>query len=607
MVMSMQASLAEQLPGFWSPIGIMASAARLVVGAALVCAVGPLAAQAPPPATRQTVSGASITGLVVDAATRKPVGGAVVMLISVPRASVRVFPVTESMYEAIGTPSPSVMTGADGRFRFDDVTPDHYEIRCTKPGWQSDLWESADFNMNAPWLTVQPSARGAVTIPLRRAPAIEGYVVDEQSRPVIGMEVGMFQPRPVAGHRRWQMYWSRKSDDGGRFRLGGLPGDVAVGAMPSTLFTRFDSLEPVVGGARPLVYVPTLFPAATSLSDATLLRMMPGDERTGLEIRMTAVPAFKVRGVITGFREAARLSMTLRSDNQAALNHQGQGFRASVDAQGRVTWPLIPPGRYLLRAIEPPKMAQMSHGIAPLTELPPEPTMWLETTVEVVDRDIDLNLSLQPGVRISGRVEFEGDVLPATIDTLRKTAIVIVRADGESNDLRGLFLDGKTFTSIQIPAGRYLMRTAAPRGWFLKSITHEGRRISDEPFDVGTGDIDGVVITFTQRPSSLAGSVTVEPGIRQRPWVLAFPDDRRLWSDYGTDPRRIGVARLGSSLTYELQLPAGGYYVAALGENPELLEPATFEALVASATQVFVAENERRVQPLTARQTNVRR
>lgn len=250
----------------------------------------------------------------------------------------------------------------------------------------------------------------------------------------------------------------------------------------------------------------------------------------------------------------------------------------------------------------------MSHGTAPLPALPAAPTLWAETVVDVQDRDLDIPVTLRAGARISGRVEFDGTPAPSVLAALKNVPILVTRADGESADLRGLFQAGGRFTTIQIPPGKHLIHTYAPEGWGLKSIVHQGRQIADEPFDIGATDIDDVVITFTDRPSILAGSVTGEPGARQRPWVIVFPADRKLWTDYGWESRRIATVLAGTAGTYDVRLPQGSYDVIANDEGlGPVRTPEVFEALASSATRIWIGDGEKKIQNLVAKRVRVSR
>jgi hypothetical protein len=109
------------------------------------------------------------------------------------------------------------------------------------------------------------------------------------------------------------------------------------------------------------------------------------------------------------------------------------------------------------------------------------------------------------------------------------------------------------------------------------------------------------VLTFTDRPSSIAGNVSSGHGADGRANVLVFPVDSSDWTATGTAPRRIRTARANADGSYLLPaLPPGDYYVAALHEPPDdqWRDPAVLEIIARSAEQVHLAEGERKTQDL---------
>src|SRR6185295_16284435 len=82
--------------------------------------------------------------------------------------------------------------------------------------------------------------------------------------------------------------------------------------------------------------------------------------------------------------------------------------------------------------------------------------------------------------------------------------------------------------------------------------------------DVAAGtQVPEVVMTFTDRPSELAGALEDAAG---RPatdfFVVAFPTERALWT---TASRRIRTTRPGTDGAFSLKgLPAGDYFLAAI-------------------------------------------
>ena len=67
-------------------------------------------------------------------------------------------------------------------------------------------------------------------------------------------------------------------------------------------------------------------------------------------------------------------------------------------------------------------------------------------------------------------------------------------------------------------------------GWFVHSVTLGGKDITDRVFDL-QADATSLVVTFTDRPSKLSGTVTDDRGAASpTAVVLVFPADPQRWS-----------------------------------------------------------------------------
>jgi hypothetical protein len=155
---------------------------------------------------------------------------------------------------------------------------------------------------------------------------------------------------------------------------------------------------------------------------------------------------------------------------------------------------------------------------------------------------------------------------------------------------------------VGVPAGQYILRANPPSGWTLKGAFLNGRDLSDTPFELGSRDLTGVVLTFTDRPAAIVGSVRSGNAADSAAVVVAFPTDAAAWIGRGPFPRRVRTARAGVDGTYTISaLVPGEYYVAAVKEEAlgDAQDPAVLEALTRVAQQVRVVDGERRRQDLT--------
>jgi hypothetical protein len=128
--------------------------------------------------------------------------------------------------------------------------------------------------------------------------------------------------------------------------------------------------------------------------------------------------------------------------------------------------------------------------------------------------------------------------------------------------------------------------------WTLKSITVGSINALDEPFDLGAEDLANVVITYTDRTTSLEGSVRVE-GRTGDPdaIVVAFPANWKRWIETGMSQRGIRQSSVQTNGTYRLSsIPPGEYLAIAIPADTvrDTGDPAFIATLAERATRVTV-------------------
>jgi hypothetical protein len=124
-----------------------------------------------------------------------------------------------------------------------------------------------------------------------------------------------------------------------------------------------------------------------------------------------------------------------------------------------------------------------------------------------------------------------------------------------------------------------------------------GRDVTDTPLDIESGDVNGVMLSFTDRPTQLSGNVTAESGSPEGATVIVFPTDPSAWVGYGSSPRRLRTVRADKSGSYSFQnLPAGEYYAAAVPDKiaADWQNPKFLEGLTTDATRLRLADGEKR-------------
>ena len=579
--------------------------------------------QVPSPPQR---SNGLIVGQVVDADSGRPVAAAIVWLAGPPGPN--------------GQPHPRVLTGSDGRFVFRDVRRGEYNITAIKAGYADGAYgRSHPAGLNRSLSINDGERNGAVVIRVWRLAAISGTILDESGERLVGVQVRAFRRSVAGGRRRFLATSSAPSDDRGIYRIGNLiPGDYVVATIsrqtivPLSLYRNLPPganernipveaglLSPAegtglavlpVGNAglvlgrgsptpppmldgRLAIYPPTFHPSTTQGSAGTMITLRPGEEHVNADLQLAAVPTVRVAGALFGPEGPInRASLRLVPTNAIEMISELDAMTTLTDMGGNFTFPAVPSGHYNIRL-------SMRGGFAS-PGAPAAGLVWLDTPLTVGTEPIDnLVLSAAGGVRITGRVDFEGG---AKMPAMGSISIMIEPADivpGTMAYYTRASTDG-TFTTTPLPGGRYYVRVQnSPAGWMFKSAAIEGRDVADVPLDLRQ-EPTSVVITFTDRWSGIRGSVQGAAGRDNDPLVIVFPGDRETWGSTGLSPRRVRSARPSASGEYSFNLPAGDYYVAAIPveQSADWQDPDFLDAATRSAARVTIVEGERKSQNL---------
>jgi hypothetical protein len=234
-----------------------------------------------------------------------------------------------------------------------------------------------------------------------------------------------------------------------------------------------------------------------------------------------------------------------------------------------------------------------------------KPAYWSLQTVSVGDADIaGLAVPMSPGLRISGKIVVDGPGPPPPMQRLYpflETTATWLRSLSFGEGIVGP--DG-SFALPGAPAGRYVLTTPAPNGWYVKNAMAGGRDLSDLPFEL-TEDLSDVVVTVSSRGARVSGAVRMRDGKPEAgAGVIIFPVDSRHWADFSSYARRIRESRTGRDGSFVLsELPAGEYFIVAVPQTQmDWTTPRFFERLSQVAGRVVLAEGEQKTVDLQTAQ-----
>lgn len=404
---------------------------------------------------------------------------------------------------------------------------------------------------------------------------------------------------------------------------GMIAGDQQITIEPSGFGQGTVTLPPMVDG-RFYAYPAAFHGGAASTTQATVIALQSGESRTGVDIRLRSVATSRVSGVMTGSEgPVPNLGVRLVP---AEIEESGvaNGFEMGLtitDSAGRFTFPAVPAGPYVLKAYRVPQNRPIVStetmtivgGVAstpgPVAPSPPQavPTFWAQSALTVGGDDVtDVAVALRPGLRVTGRVDFQGTQPPP--QPLPPVTVTLQPADGRilaPLQIPPGRLDGAgTFTTSGYPSGRYWLNVAAPMpNWTIKSITARGVNLIERPLELESSDITDIAVTFTDRVAELSGTVSGGSGPNDDVSVVVFPADYQTWFTTGQSPRRTVVAAADRKGAYQVRLPPPGDYIVAavLNERVGELALADYAALARTGTRFSVTEGEKKTLALTAR------
>jgi len=527
------------------------------------------------------VANGVILGKVIDVVTKAPVSGVLVQI------------------GAPSSPAPQppikALTDDQGRFVFRHLPPGSYAISATTG---SNGFEPSGFlvtglgHLIAPYLNggfgqrrpngplqhitlEQGAVMAEAVISLWKGASIDGMVVDEANEPLVGTVVAAVRRTSDGAMTTGP---TTRTDDRGMYHISALaPGDYVV-AVPQTqvLMPESASSSPVVantlaaaGASARHVYVSTFHPAATTFEQARVVSLASGDEVNGVDVQLTPLPASTVSGTLMdGSVPVPHFGVRLLPADTGDGAEVMELASSATDAQGRFTFPLVPTGQYRI-------VAQRQTAVPNGTTLAETAGAWAEARVTMAERPIDdVVMTLRAGFRVSGKVVFAGVGAPPAKERLgqfRISALLARPQQRQSAPAPVGQVDATGNVTIgALAPGRYILQwpDSIP-GWSVESVTVAGRDVADAAFEITDADITDLVVTLTDQPARIGGSVRSMSGLADfDAAVFMFPTDRSRWREAGASTKVVRTVRVDATGAFLIPntIP-GEYYLVAVSDN----------------------------------------
>jgi uncharacterized protein (DUF2141 family) len=560
-----------------------------------------------------------------DAATRVRATAAITGIVVSDDAEARPVRKARVTCGGAGLRGQTTITDDKGRFSCSGLAPARYIVTASKDAWVTTSYGAKRPMRPGSAIPIAAGETADIVLRMPRGSVIAGTLLDHTAQPVVGTTVRAFGYATINGERQLvQTANASTTDDRGAYRIYGLvPGDYVVGAIGRTtggafpagdlrLTTDLDVRHATSGNPqappppeRGVVLATTYYPGSTVASQAGMISIGKGEERDGVDFSVQMVATARVEGIVTlpegGIPSGAQINLIAASQplSHAPFDALRTGH---VAPDGSFSFAGVSPGQYsvIVRVLRPSTQPDGTAGPAQL--------VWASTELSVDGEHISgLNLTLAPGMTISGRVRFDGALAPpGNLGSVR------VSLQGVQTEARVAFTppaatvssDGR-FSMAGVTPGRYRLTASfpgsgRPGNWTLRSSLVNGQDSLDVPFVVAPGQhVSDAAITFVDRLAQLSGAIQSAAGAAVNTFtVILFPADQALWLPQS---RRIQALRPSADGAFTFRnLPAGDYMLAAIDdvEFGEWFDPSFLQRLLPTAMKIAIAEGEQKVQDI---------
>lgn len=366
--------------------------------ALVVLLAGALPAQSPgdrsgptPPTANRSEWG-SISGIVRDADSGEPLAGISVVLDTAGAGAVHQRAILQP--DSGGDYSGFTVTDSAGRFAFPQAPPGTRLISAHTPG-------DTSFR-NSRKIELPPRGKvDGVALQIDRFRSVSGTVTDENGVPIAGAEVSLVNRVYYLGRLHAYVERQTSTDPEGYYEFGGLERTdyrlLAVTRGDQKRQAAVMSNVPIDQKRRRPAYALTYYPNSDTPEGATAFRLLSGENREGMDIRVRRTASYCVSGHVPADESGPRPSVMVEPvEPSHGMNHRSRnmmiapGPTVGLDGQFRICG--LAPGGYRFTAMSPGGLGK-------------PPVLFAETDFILYDRDIDeLPFAFANPVELSGRV-----------------------------------------------------------------------------------------------------------------------------------------------------------------------------------------------------------
>jgi hypothetical protein len=485
---------------------------------------------------------ASISGIVVEAGTGKPIANASIQLIAnPPTPNLSPLPVTTK-------------TGRDGTFSLTSLKPGDGLLGVMAPGYVTAIYPGAGTGRMV-WTSNQKLTN--IRIELPPTGTITGRIVNQHGDPMANIAVQAVQLSYQNGTRKWRVVESRPTNDLGDYRLFWLnPGryfirtlqgdtvqtSINLPMLQTSINEKLEIQPPEVirslandGTTSDEAVLPIYYPGTSEPAQAIPVDIRPGITAR-IDFQSSRVPVHRVRGRIMGNPVEIGRGSTVRLIPLNSTGSQETFPDDYLDLESLIEGNSfeiggVPPGSYTV-----------------LVDLHRDGTsMSARTTIEVRNVDFnDLVVAPAPNIRVTGTFLIDGD------NSDGKSAYLFTQFQlrskiSDADSIEGLITHA-SLTFENVPAGDYFIYSTNmsvevpgkddPFPAYVESIRAGGQDVLQNGLHVDSNFDQPIRIAVRNDFGSVSGRVTGNSFQFPETVVVLVPslrNDRARYKAMGAD------------------------------------------------------------------------
>jgi hypothetical protein len=350
----------------------------------------------------------------------------------------------------------TVVTGPDGRFRFDGLIKGKYSLTAERNGFVLQSYKQR--SLYQPYATAiavgENEQAENIVFKLIPGSSITGFVKDLRGDPVRGFQVRAYRIVGAGAQKRAQTAPSGPTDDRGYYRIHSLAAGSYVLALNARAWKNEEAQEP-----NRSAFPVSFFPGTTNAEHAGTVRVEMGQEARA-DVVIDPVPAAQVKGTVAPLA-AVKGSLSVSLTAKGPFGTQVPVAEQVAVYDNQFTIDDVPVGRYELSLWEDQTHLRAMHSI------------------EVTNQDQQVTIGDVPLPQLLVRVQVRG----APPEQPSPTTVVLGDVDGAATLTIAIPPDGNLFLPQVLP-GRYRIAVAQKTQLPILSVAARGAAIHSDRIDV---------------------------------------------------------------------------------------------------------------------------